>query len=89
MAEWTKTGDSNGLEKGLFEIGQHVEGDLTHVDEVRLKRLSGERRARAAWRTRSVETRQEGQRAGQAALASPLRSREARAEAEALALAPC
>ena len=64
MAEWTKSGGSNRLEKGLFEIGQHMEGDLAHVDEVCLKRLSGERRARAACRTRSVETSRRGRERG-------------------------
>lgn len=38
-----------------FEIRQHIERDLTSLDED-LKRLSGEKRARATWKTPRVET---------------------------------
>lgn len=61
-----------------FEILQHIESDLTSLDEVHLKRLSGEKRARAAWKTPHVETRGRGagrkeevRRAGQAAWHHP------------------
>ena len=47
-----------------FEIGQCVEGELTHMGEVGLKRLSAGRRARAACRTRSVETSRRGRERG-------------------------